>query len=44
VERYREWQPPEGPLERPDPLSTEAWVWTFVLAIIGLALLGAIFG
>jgi len=30
----------EGPLERPDPLSAEHWLWTFVGVILLLALIG----
>ena len=44
MKRYRPYEPPEGPLERPDPLSTEEWLWMMTFVLMGLALIGALFG
>jgi hypothetical protein len=44
VRRYRPYDPPQGPLERNDPLPTEVWLWKWVAIFVGLAALGAIFG
>ena len=40
MRRYRDWEPPDGPLEPSDPLGSEAWWIVFCLVLLALGLLG----
>jgi hypothetical protein len=44
AKRYYPYEPPEGPLEPPPPMGTEAWLWTLVIVLLLLALIGTACG